>query len=360
MSRKIKRILSLSLALVLVAMTAACGGTSSSQTPSTNSPSNSEQSSQINETDSKFDKKYTWSLGSTYATGTPIVETYQKFADLVSEYSNGAMTINVFPDSQLGGENDQMQAVASGELEFMGGGSGVFWLYSEDASYICTPFLVPDWESYQNLYYSDMFEQIKADWAQNHNTKDLSGLIYRGYRNMSSDRPINSVDDLKGLKLRMNSNQIWNDVWNGLGATCVSIALGELYTSMQTGVANASEIPWPDAASLKLEEVQDYIIQTQHVNEASVIYMSNSLYESLPTAYQEVLNRAAKEANEWGSELAMSMEDTYKQAFLDAGAELIIPDHDSFVEAAYPIWNKLFETTWTTTTYDEVVAMMKG
>lgn len=64
------------------------------------------------------------------------------------------------------------------------------------------------------------------------------------YRNMTSDRPINDVSDLKGVKLRMNSNQVWNDVWNGLGATCVSIALNELYTSMQTGVANASEIPW--------------------------------------------------------------------------------------------------------------------
>lgn len=180
------------------------------------------------------------------------------------------------------------------------------------------------------------------------------------YRNMTSDRPINDVSDLKGVKLRMNSNQVWNDVWNGLGATCVSIALNELYTSMQTGVANASEIPWADAASLKLEEVQDYIIQTQHVNEASVIYMSNSLYESLPAQYQEVLDRAAKEANEWGTELAMSTEDDYKQTFLDAGAELIVPDHDSFVEAARPIWDELFETTWTITTYDEVVALMEG
>ena len=88
--------------------------------------------------------------------------------------------------------------------------------------------------------------------------------------------------------------------------------------------------------------------------------MSNSLYESLPTAYQEVLDRAAKEANEWGTELAMSMEDAYKQTFLDAGAQLIVPDHDSVVEAAQPIWNELFKTIWTNTTYDEIVALMQG
>ena len=79
-----------------------------------------------NETSDAFPEKYTWSLGTTYATGTPIVETYQYFADRVSEYSGGAMQINVFPDSALGGENDEMQAVASDEQEFMGGGSGVF------------------------------------------------------------------------------------------------------------------------------------------------------------------------------------------------------------------------------------------
>ena len=177
---------------------------------------------------------------------------------------------------------------------------------------------------------------------------------------MSSTTPIRTAADLKGVKLRMNSNQVWNDVWNGLGATCVPIALGELYTSIQTGVATATEIPWSDAASLKLEEVQDYIIATNHVNEASCIYMSNSLFESLPEAYQDVLLRAAKEANEWGTKLAMESEEQYKQVFLDAGAELIEPDHDSFVKAAEPIWEQLFKTTWTGTTYEEVCGIMAG
>lgn len=356
--KKMKNVLVMVLTLTMLFLVSACGGGTQGQTDQ-NENDTDNQPNTAEET-SAFDKKYTWSLGSTYATGTPIVETYYHFAELANEYSDGAITINVFPDSALGGENDQMQAVASGELEFMGGGSAVFWLYSEEYSFICTPFLVPDWESYKNLYYSDMFEAVKQDWAENHNTKDLTGLIYRGYRNMSSNVPIKTASDLKNVKLRMNSNQVWNDVWNGLGATCVPIALGELYTSMQTGVVTASEIPWSDAASLKLEEVQDYIIQTEHVNEASVIYMSNDLYESLPEAYQEVLDRAAAEANEWGTELAMSTENQYKQAFLDAGAELIEPDKESFVKAAEPIWNDMFESTWTTTTYDEVCAIMSG
>ena len=111
-------------------------------------------------------------------------------------------------------------------------------------------------EAYQNLYNSDLVEQAKTLWQEEYNTRDVAGMAYRDFRNMFCNKAINSVEDLKGVKLRLNDNQLWSESWSTLGATPVPIALGELYTSIQNGAADASEGPWEQMKSINLEEVQ--------------------------------------------------------------------------------------------------------
>ncbi|MCI8465593.1 MAG: TRAP transporter substrate-binding protein [Lachnospiraceae bacterium] len=307
-----------------------------------------------------FDQKYTWSLATTYATGTPMVDAYNLFAERLSEYSGGAITLNVFPDSSLMGENDSFLAVKSGELEFCGFGPTCFYLYSEDYGYMLAPFLIESKEAYQRLYNSDLVEQAKKLWREEYNTRDVAGMAYRGFRNMSCNTPINGVDDLKGVKLRLNDNQLWSASWSTFGATPVPIALGELYTSIQNGAADASEGPWEQMKSINLEEVQDYIIETKHICESVGIWMAEDLYQSLPDNYKAVVDRAGKEAVEYLEEEAIKREADYKQQLIDGGCEFIEPDLSGFKTAAEDLWNEYFESTWTTSTLEEVQAIMAG
>lgn len=362
-----KRLLAALLALAMVFSLAACGGStgsvsSSSTTATATSTSTAATSTTATATStaSAFDKEYTWSLASTYATGTPMVDAYQKFADLMNEYSEGAITLNVFADSSLMDENDSFLAVKSGELEFAGFGPSPFYLYSEDYGFMLAPFLINSYEAYMNLYNSDLVKKAKDLWQTEYNTRDVAGMAYRGFRNMSADRAINTVDDLKGLKLRMNNNQVWCDIWNSLGATTVPIALGELYTSIQNGAAQASEGPWEQMKSLNLEEVQDYICQTKHICETAGMWMAQDLYESLPANYQEVVDRAGKEAVTFLGEQAKAREDNYKKQLIDGGCEFVETDLTGFMTKAENIWNEYFTSTWTVTTLDEVQTIMKG
>lgn len=309
--------------------------------------------------DGDFDTEYTWSLATTYSTGTPMVNAYQKFADLVSEYTGGAVTINVFADSSLMGENDSFLALRSGELEFAGFGPSPIYLYSEDIGFVLAPYLISDYASYRKVYDSEVVQEKEALWASEYNTRDVAGMVYRGFRNMSCNKAINTIDDLKGVKLRLNDNQMWSDIWGSLGATTVPMALGELYTSLQNGTVDASEGPWEQIAVNNLGEVQDYIIATKHVSESVGIWMANDLYESLPENYQAAVDKAGLEAVAALELEAVEMENEYLQELLDAGCEYIEdPDLNGFKSAAEKVWEEYFETTWTAATYDEIMALM--
>ncbi|MGE4484455.1 MAG: TRAP transporter substrate-binding protein [Oscillospiraceae bacterium] len=362
------RILAALLVLAMAFSLAACGGSTGSVSSGSTSGSTSAASGTSSGTSSDtsssaadaFDKAYTWSLASTYATGTPMVEGFQKFADLLNEYSGGAITLNVFADSSLLDENDSFLSLKSGELEFAGYGTTPLYLYSEDYGFLMAPFLINSKEAYQNIYSSDLFQTAVKYWQTDYNTRDLAGMAYRGFRNMSSDRPINTVDDLKSLKLRMSNNQIWCDIWNSLGATTVPIALGELYTSIQNGAAQASEGPWEQMKSLNLDEVQDYIIETRHICETVGIWMAEDLYESLPANYQEVIDKASQEAVAYMGDQCAAREENYKQQLIDGGCEYIQPDLSGFMTTAEGIWNDYFTNTWKSSTLDEVQSIMSG
>lgn len=363
-----KKIFTLLLAATMAISTVGCGGKSDSKETKapetkgteTKAAAESKEGEGDSEIGGTFDEKYTWSLATTYATGTPMVDAYNLFADKLSEYSNGAITLNVFPDSSLMGENDSFLALKSGELEFCGFGPTPFYLYSEEYGFMLAPFLIETKEAYQNLYNSDLVEKAKETWRTEYNTRDVAGMAYRGYRNMSCNKAINKVDDLNGVKLRLNDNQLWSACWSELGATPVPIALGELYTSIQNGAADASEGPWEQMKSINLEEVQDYIIETKHICESVGMWMAEDLYESLPDNYKAVVDKAGKEAIEFLEKEAIAREDEYKQQLIDGGCEFIEPDLSGFKDKAERIWDEYFESTWTVTTLEEVQDIMAG
>ena len=309
---------------------------------------------------SEFSKKYTWSLATTYATGSPMVNAYHHFAEKLKAYSNGAITLNVFADSTLMGEDDSFLAVKAGELEFAGFGPSGFYLYSQDYGFMLAPFFIPDFEAYQRMYNSPVVERAKKIWREQYNTRDVAGMGYRGFRNMSSDKAIRNLGDLRGVKLRLNTNPLWNNSWQTLGAVTVPIALGELYTSMQNGAVQASEGPWEQMKLLNLEEVQKYVILTKHIIETAGMWMDEKLYQSLPANYKAVVDRAGKDAIDYLNKEAREKEDGFKQALIRGGCEYLEPNLSEFYKAAEGLWNNYFRTTWTASTLEEMTKIKDG
>lgn len=348
-----KKMMSLLLALVMVLGLTACGG--SEEAPADEGGQEAQGAESTG-----FDESYTWSFSTTYATGSVVVQMYQRFAELANEYTEGAVTINVFPDGTVASEDDALAQVSSGELEFCGTGTAPVYTYSNENQWLIAPFLITDVQTYYNVYNSDYWMGIRESWAQDHNVLDLCGPFYRGMRTLVSTEEVRNAEDLNGLMLRMNSNAMWNAAWQALGCTTVTIPLGELYTSIQTGVVASCENPLSESGNLNIPEVAEYVIPTNHVVECAGIFMSNSLFESLPANYQEAIVKAGEDAMTECAPLVEEEEAQWLQTYQDAGATVVEDlDMDSIKAASQDFWKEMFASEWTGISYDDAMALIE-
>ena len=355
-----KKFLSLILALVMACSLIACGG-SKEEAPAAKEETKTEAPAAKEEApaESAFDKEYNWSFSTTYAGSTVTVQMYNRFAELANEYTDGAVTITVFPDGTIASEDDALAQVSSGELEFCGTGTAPLYTYSNEEQWLIAPFMITDLETYKNVYNSDYWMAIRNSWAEDNNVLDLCGPFYRGMRTLVSTQEVRGAEDLKGLKMRINSNAMWNSAWQATGCTTVPLALGELYTSMQTGVVASCENPMSESASLNITELAKYVVPTNHVVECAGIYMANDLYEGLPANYQEAILKAGMDAMEECSALIADEEATALQAYLDGGAVLVEDlDLDSIKAASADWWKEMFATQWTNISYEDCMALI--
>ena len=309
----------------------------------------------------EFNEKYNWSLSTTYAGASVVVQMYNRFAELANEYTNGAVTITVFPDGTIATEDDAIAQVSSGELEFCGTGTGPIFTFSPEEGWLNSPFMVTDVETYKNVYSSPYWEAIKQKWVDEHNFLDLCGPFYRGMRTLVSVKEVKNASDLNGLKLRMNSSKLWNDAWQAAGATTVPVSLQELYQSFQSGVVEACENPLSESGNLNITEVAKYVCPTNHVCECAGIFMAANVYNELPENYQKAIYQAGVDAMAECEPLIADEEAMWLQKYLDAGAVLVEDfDVESFRTASEEYWKQMFGTEWSNISYDDAMALIES
>ena len=365
-----KKAITLFLAIALVFSLAACGSAKQEPAPTSapapapaaepqkeETPAKAEEPAEAAEPN-PFTESYTWALSTTYATGTPVSDAAVLFGEKLAEYSNGTITLNVFADGSFAGERESFLAINANELEFAAFGPTPITAYTPEYGYILAPFLLQSWEEYQTVFNSDVFQEAKRIWREEYNVRDVAGLAFRGWRHLSSTNPINTIEDLRGVKLRLPDNALWVAAWKALGATPVTIALGELYTALQTGAATASDGPWEQMASIHLNEVQDYVIETNHYPEVAGLWMNETLYQSLSDEYKAVVDKAGAEAMAYMHEECAKRDNAYLQQLLDGGCELIKMDTDGLLGVLQPVYDEYFTKEWTVTTQEELFALL--
>ena len=373
-----KRVLATMLAAVMAFTVAACGGNTASSAASSAEPAkeeaapaeeskeeaapaeeSKEEAAEPAAAEGEFNEKYNWSLSTTYAGASVVVEMYNRFAELANEYTNGAVTITVFPDGTIATEDDAIAQVSSGELEFVGTGTGPIFTFTPEEGWLNTPFMVSDVQTYKNVYNSPYWEKVKQGWVDNHNFLDLCGPFYRGMRTVVSVKEIKSAADLNGLKLRMNSSKLWNDAWQAAGATTVPVSLQELYQSFQSGVVEACENPLSESGNLNITEVAKYVCPTNHVVECAGIFMAANVYYDLPENYQKAIYQAGVDAMAECEPKIADEEAMWLQKYLDAGAVLVEDlDVESFRKASEEYWKEMFGTEWKNISYEDAMALI--
>ena len=306
------------------------------------------------------DETYEFSLSMTYDVKSPMAVAAQKFSDDVKEASDGRLVINLFTNSALGSETDSYIAVASDELEMTCAGVQGLDAYAPRYSFLSAPFLFKDTDHIKAVVDSEIGDGMKEDFIED-NLRML-GIGYRTPRVMSSNKPVRTPDDLNGLKMRVSEMSSWVSIWgpDTLGATAITMPLGELYGALQNGTAEASEGPYEQLATNKFYEVQDYVINTNHVYEWVAVFISEKTYQKLPEDLQDILSEyAVSSFGDYCTELNQETADSYLQELVDNGMEVIEPDREAFQEKALSSYDKWFADEWTVTDYDEVMSYAK-
>ena len=275
-----------------------------------------------------------------------------KFAELVKEKSGGTVEIEVFPSSTLGNDRDLIEGMQLGSVDFALV-AGVLSNFHQPMSILELPYLFRDQAHLEKVLYGEVGTQLKQELLDNAQIRGLEFWV-RGPRELTANRAINSVEDLKGLKIRVPEIPASIAAWEAMGATPTPMAFGEVYSSLQTGVIDAQENPLAFINSNKLLEVQDYVMLTNHVYGYVMLTMSDMTYQKLNEEQRKAVEEAALEAREFENKLVAEQETQLVQQFRDNGTTVIELDTAPFMEKAKTVHAE-FAAKYGQELYDSII-----
>ena len=279
------------------------------------------------------DAKVTLSLSHQMAASHSINETALKFAELVAEKSGGEMAIDVYPSATLGTETENLQALTNGTLDCAIIAAEFYANYVDEAGILCLPFM---YDSYDDAYaklHSEAGETIRNMILESTDVRVLDYYVLAFRQIFTVSKPINTIDDLAGLIIRIPDSNTYKTTFSQLGAAPTAVAWGETYTALDTGLVGAVENTPESVMSASMQEVCKYVNETNHILGPTTISISNEVYEGLTDEQKAVIDEAAKEACEYGLNLTKNGSDANFAALTEAGLTLVNTEVDGLKNA---------------------------
>jgi len=230
-----------------------------------------------------------------YAAGHPVnIALREAFAPMVADGTDGRYEVQIFDSSSLGAERELTEGVQLGTIE-MGVAGGLLSATYPKVGALELPFLFSDFDHVWRVFDGEIGDEVAADF-EDAGLKVLAWLG-NGFRAFSNSvRPINTVADARGIKMRMPENDVYINTGRALGFEVVAMGFGEVYNAMATGVIDGQDNPLATVYASRFFEVQDYIAISNHIFSHGSIVMNMDLWNSLSAADQQAFQEAATEA----------------------------------------------------------------
>jgi tripartite ATP-independent transporter DctP family solute receptor len=235
--------------------------------------------------------KYVAKIGHLEAATQPRHKALEKVAQLVKERTNGEVEFKLYPSSQLGNARQMVEGVQFGSIEatvmpaaFLGG-------FDPAVSILDIPYLYPtDHAKSQKLREGPFGKALLKSFS----TKGLVALTIwpNGRKDMTSNRPLESIDAYRGQKFRVMDSKILVEQFAALGASAIPIPFGELYTALQTGIVDGEENPPDTITTMKFDEVQKYLVVTDHGAMEDIVLFNPKWWASLPESHRKAIAKS--------------------------------------------------------------------
>jgi C4-dicarboxylate-binding protein DctP len=257
------------------------------------------------------------------AVDTPKGKGAERFKQLAEERTKGRVKIEVYPNSTLFKDGEEMEALQLGSVQMLAPSLAKFGpLGVRDFEVFDLPYI---FDSYADLHKvtdgpvgAMLFKKLEG--------KGITGLAYwdNGFKDMSANKPIREVADYKGMKMRIQSSKVLGDQMKALGAIPQVMAFSEVYQALQTGVVDGTENPPSNFYTQKMNEVQKYLALTDHGYLGYAVIVNKGFWDGLPPDIRTILEGAMKDATQYANDIAKQENDKALDAVRKTGKTEII------------------------------------
>ena len=332
-----KKRMSFILAAVLTAVSlTGCGAGSKPAQTTTSTAAAKEEETTEKATETASKETIVLRLAETQTETYPATMGAIEFARLVEERTDGRIKIEVFTGGQLGGD----EQVQFGAIDFTRANFAPMTEFAPILNLLQMPYLFTDADHMHKVIDSEIGTELLSS-VEAGNFVGLA-LYDAGTRNFyNSVRPIKTVEDMKGLKIRTTQSQLIVDMVEALGASATPMAFGEVYSSLQTGVIDGAENNWVSYDQNSHYEVAKYISLDGHTAPPEILVCSKMVFDKLSPEDQQILRECAKESELWEREKYDEIENKSMEHVIAEGSEVTeLEDREGFVKAVEPLYEK--------------------
>lgn len=248
------------------------------------------------------------------------------FRDKVAELSGGKITIQIQASGVLGSENDVLDTMLGGGGTIHMSRISAFALTSyggQKSKLLSIPYTFVSRDHFWNFATSDLAPEFLLE--PHENETGVRGLFYgeEGFRHFFTTTPVNGIEDLAGLKLRVSNDPVMNGMVNGLGASPTVVSFGELYSALQTGVVDGAEQPIANYKANAFQEVAPNLILDAHTLGAIQVIITDDAWDMLTPEQQDILMEAGAYASQFNRELSQDAEDEVLAGLIAEGVNVV-------------------------------------
>jgi tripartite ATP-independent transporter DctP family solute receptor len=277
--------------------------------------------------------------GTTNAQGEIFYKADLYFKELVEKNSKGQIIIEYYNASQLGSLTEMTQATKVGSQQMVGGNFGALFTYWSRLGTFDLPYLYRDQDHFFKVASKINSFLDQDEMAAKTGMHILSARV-RLPRQLTSKIPVNKLEDLKGMKIRVPQISSWLALWKALGAAPTVLPWADTLTSLATGVVDAQENPMDGIFINKVYEYTKYCALTYHIRDMVLVLINDKVWKSLTKAQRKIIQDAAKKSENYVKKDIVKSEKEYYQSLVKVGMVFTNPDLVPIREKAKTIWSQ--------------------
>ncbi|MDH6259167.1 TRAP transporter substrate-binding protein [Bradyrhizobium sp. BR13661] len=257
------------------------------------------------------------------ATDTPKGKASEKFKELAEKYTGGKVKVEVYPNSTLYKDKEELEALQLGSVQMLAPSNSKFGpLGIREFEVFDLPYILPDLKTLRKVTEGPLGARLLKLLEP----KGITGLAYwdNGFKQMSANKKLVAPSDYQGVKFRIQSSRVLQAQFKALGSLPQVMAFSEVYQALQTGVVDGQENTWSNIYTQKMHEVQKYITETNHGYIGYVVIVNKKFWDDLPADIRDQLSKAMKEASDFNNAQSQKENDDAMAEIKKSGKSEII------------------------------------